>query len=141
MIFILDIILPDDVASEKAQILEKLGAKVQKGKQPTRHGNRTSWANSVFTVRPVSIVSRQHYVNLARHRAESFGGIEIVGPDGKQRRDDLVVTTRADRDEVYHQNQDKRQMWDSFEDQPRGFFADQFEVESLTGPHVFEADA
>ncbi|GAA5872804.1 hypothetical protein JCM16303_006838 [Sporobolomyces ruberrimus] len=48
------IVLPDDVAQEKIGMLEVLGATVEK-------------------VRPVSIVDKKHYVNLARLRALEFG--------------------------------------------------------------------
>ncbi|GAA5935511.1 uncharacterized protein JCM15063_001059 [Sporobolomyces koalae] len=48
------IVLPDDVAQEKIGMLEVLGATVEK-------------------VRPVSIVDKRHYVNLARLRALEFG--------------------------------------------------------------------
>ncbi|KDE07669.1 hypothetical protein MVLG_02129 [Microbotryum lychnidis-dioicae p1A1 Lamole] len=48
------IVLPDDVAAEKVQLLEALGAVVEK-------------------VHPVSIVDKRHYVNLARLRAQQFG--------------------------------------------------------------------
>ncbi|SCV69932.1 BQ2448_1326 [Microbotryum intermedium] len=48
------IVVPDDVAAEKVQLLEALGAVVEK-------------------VRPVSIVDKRHYVNLARLRAQQFG--------------------------------------------------------------------
>ncbi|CAI9760376.1 unnamed protein product [Fraxinus pennsylvanica] len=44
------VVIPDDVAIEKSQILEALGATVER-------------------VRPVSITHRDHYVNVARRRA------------------------------------------------------------------------
>ncbi|KAF5479058.1 hypothetical protein F2P56_005563 [Juglans regia] len=44
------VVIPDDVAIEKSQILEALGASVER-------------------VRPVSITHRDHYVNIARRRA------------------------------------------------------------------------
>lgn len=53
------IVLPDDQAKEKYQLLEKLGATVEK-------------------VRPVSIVDKNQFVNLARSRAREFG----TGQDG-----------------------------------------------------------
>ncbi|KAG0245376.1 Cysteine synthase 2 [Actinomortierella wolfii] len=49
------IVMPDDVALEKSQLLEKLGAHVEK-------------------VRPVSIVDKNQFVNLAKRRAQEFGG-------------------------------------------------------------------
>ncbi|KAF8985558.1 hypothetical protein BGZ46_003564 [Entomortierella lignicola] len=48
------IVMPDDVALEKSQLLEKLGAHVEK-------------------VRPVSIVDKNQFVNLAKTRAQNFG--------------------------------------------------------------------
>ncbi|KAG0292183.1 hypothetical protein BGZ98_002684 [Dissophora globulifera] len=47
------IVMPDDVALEKSQLLEKLGAHVEK-------------------VRPVSIVDKNQFVNLAKRRAQEF---------------------------------------------------------------------
>ena len=48
------IIMPDDQAKEKYQLLEKLGATVEK-------------------VKPASIVDKNQFVNLAKRRAEEFG--------------------------------------------------------------------
>ncbi|KAG0369547.1 hypothetical protein BGZ54_009608 [Gamsiella multidivaricata] len=48
------VVMPDDVAQEKSQLLEKLGAHVEK-------------------VRPVSIVDKNQFVNLAKRRAQEFG--------------------------------------------------------------------
>ncbi|KAJ3042043.1 Cysteine synthase 2 [Rhizophlyctis rosea] len=47
------IVMPDDQAKEKYELLEKLGATVEK-------------------VRPVSIVDKNHFVNLARRRADEM---------------------------------------------------------------------
>jgi cysteine synthase A len=86
-------------------------------------------------VRPVSIVSAQHFVNLARKRALEFGRTELVGPDpvdfeGQNEkpstRDDLIVTTQAREGEVRHLN--PTAVRDAFAERPRGLFADQFEV-------------
>jgi cysteine synthase A len=52
------IVMPDDQAKEKYQLLEKLGATVEK-------------------VRPVSIIDKRQFVNLARTRAEEFSNDEI----------------------------------------------------------------
>ena len=54
------IVMPDDQAVEKYQLLEKLGASVEK-------------------VRPVSIVDKKQFVNLARERAANFGEGEATG--------------------------------------------------------------
>ncbi|KAG2172051.1 hypothetical protein INT43_001528 [Umbelopsis isabellina] len=48
------IVMPDDQAKEKYQLLEKLSATVEK-------------------VRPVSIIDKKQFVNLARTRAQEFG--------------------------------------------------------------------
>jgi len=109
------IVMPDDVAPEKAQILEKLGARVEK-------------------VRPVSIVSTQHFVNLARKKALEYGQTELVGPDpvtndatelGSASREDLVVTTKSPEGAVNHAASDASR--DDFSEGARGLFADQFE--------------
>ncbi|KAA1089425.1 hypothetical protein PGT21_017883 [Puccinia graminis f. sp. tritici] len=48
-----EIVLPDDTAVEKSQLIENMGATIVK-------------------VRPVSISNRSHYVNVARDRAQRF---------------------------------------------------------------------
>ncbi|CAG8571683.1 7430_t:CDS:2 [Paraglomus occultum] len=48
------IVMPDDQAEEKYQLLEKLGATVER-------------------VRPASIIDKNQYVNLAKRRASEFG--------------------------------------------------------------------
>ncbi|ORY29512.1 putative cysteine synthase [Naematelia encephala] len=121
------IIMPDDVAVEKVQVLEKLGAKVER-------------------VRPASIVDEKQFVNLARKRARDFGKVEIT--EGAARGDDIVVSTQASPAEVtHHVPPPTRQLSmlvnAGFETKPRGFFADQFENESNfqahyhgTGPEI-----
>ncbi|CAO1626481.1 unnamed protein product [Sympodiomycopsis kandeliae] len=59
------IVLPDDVAVEKSQLLEKLGAEVKK-------------------VRPRGIVDPRHFVNEARALAKSFGQQRDNGQGTKQ---------------------------------------------------------
>ncbi|KAI7893066.1 tryptophan synthase beta subunit-like PLP-dependent enzyme [Mucor mucedo] len=54
------IVMPDDQAVEKYQLLEKLGATVEK-------------------VRPCSIIDKKQFVNLARERASKFGEGEATG--------------------------------------------------------------
>ncbi|KAL9550629.1 hypothetical protein PS6_005431 [Mucor atramentarius] len=54
------IVMPDDQAIEKYQLLEKLGATVEK-------------------VRPVSIIDKKQFVNLARERAATFHDGEATG--------------------------------------------------------------
>jgi len=98
-------------------------------------------------VRPVSIVSRQHFVNLARSRALAFGTRELVGPsahnhpgaapslarqDSKSdQREDLIVTTSAPV-ASQHDGKEQEVEWDALEKRPRGFFADQFEASICT---------
>ncbi|CCF52105.1 hypothetical protein NDA14_000293 [Ustilago hordei] len=120
------IVIPDDVAREKTEILEKLGAEIQ-------------------AVRPRGIVDPRHFVNEARARAEAFGDVELVGPhptafgasgyagsDGGQgeedytQRDDLVVST---------QRSISSEAAMISETQARGFFADQFENPSNFWAH------
>ena len=130
------IVIPDDVAREKVELLEKLGAEIQ-------------------SVRPRGIVDPRHFVNEARARAEAFGDVELVGPhptglgtstyagaDAGQgqdyvHREDLVVSSKRssrenEQGEVINENQ------------ARGFFADQFENASNfwahyngTGPEIW----
>ncbi|PWN38324.1 PALP-domain-containing protein [Meira miltonrushii] len=128
------IVIPDDVASEKMDLLRLLGAEID-------------------AVRPRGIVDPRHFVNEARKRAEEFGKVELVGPhaydegsdagiipgwDG-EKRDDLVVTTNAE----ISANTDEKTV-DEMELKPRGFFADQFENISNfyahyhgTGPEIW----
>ncbi|KAI9245303.1 tryptophan synthase beta subunit-like PLP-dependent enzyme [Sporodiniella umbellata] len=54
------IVMPDDQAKEKYQLLEKLGATVEK-------------------VRPASIIDKRQFVNLARDRASAFSHGEAKG--------------------------------------------------------------
>ncbi|GAA6060743.1 hypothetical protein JCM10212_003787 [Sporobolomyces blumeae] len=65
------IVLPDDVAKEKVKMLEVLGATVER-------------------VRPVSIVDKNHYVNLARVRALEFG--KSSSPSAQ---DSTLLSTRS----------------------------------------------
>lgn len=148
------IVMPDDVAAEKAELLVKLGADVEKGALPVLPSPLMLRLGP--TVRPVPIVSREHYVHLARDRAEHFGRTELVGPHVQRHhrageaaadadggggelgapgddapRDDLVVTTSVSDADVYHRGQGQGRAWDRYEERPRGFFADQFEVRGM----------
>ncbi|WWC60179.1 uncharacterized protein I303_102744 [Kwoniella dejecticola CBS 10117] len=133
------IIMPDDVAIEKVQVLEKLGAKVER-------------------VRPASIVDEKQ--NLARKRALEFGNTPLVDPPKSD--PEIVVSTQAEPSEVGHQAKDSTGtqtqsqsiipsniitlpeiLQPALESKPRGFFADQFENESNfyahykgTGPEI-----
>ncbi|WVQ73692.1 hypothetical protein IAR50_003272 [Cryptococcus sp. DSM 104548] len=113
------IIMPDDVAIEKVQILEKLGATVER-------------------VRPASIVDEKQFVNLARKRALEFGQTELTNTPAHG--DEVAVSTLAAPSEVEHDSL----LPSALERKPRGFFADQFENESNymahykgTGPEIF----
>ncbi|ODO06368.1 cysteine synthase A [Cryptococcus wingfieldii CBS 7118] len=112
------IIMPDDVAIEKVQVLEKLGAIVER-------------------VRPASIVDEKQFVNLARKRALEFGQTELTNTPTHGNA--VAVSTLAAPSEVEHDNF----LPSSLEHKPRGFFADQFENESNylahykgTGPEI-----
>ncbi|KAF9388117.1 hypothetical protein CPB97_001568 [Podila verticillata] len=92
------IVMPDDVALEKSQLLEKLGAHVEK-------------------VRPVSIVDKNQFVNLAKRRAQEFGKNSEAG-------------SSSSKDEGSNKT---------------GFFADQFENLAnfeahftTTGPEIYK---
>lgn len=111
------IVLPDDVAVEKSELLEKLGAEVKK-------------------VRPRGIVDPRHFVNEARALAKAFG-------EGKQGEVDVVqvdeqATTSVAIPKKEGQEESGRHR------RPRGFFADQFETPSNflahytgTGPEIW----
>ncbi|WWD16644.1 hypothetical protein CI109_101074 [Kwoniella shandongensis] len=129
------IIMPDDVAIEKVQVLEKLGAKVER-------------------VRPASIVDEKQ--NLARKRALEFGATELTNIPAHG--DELAISTQAEPSEVEHTTDTVGDDEDTsliphislpqilrpaLETKPRGFFADQFENESNfhahykgTGPEI-----
>lgn len=68
-----DIVVPDDVAKEKIQLLEALGATVEKGQSFALVSQQViNTHHCISSVRPVSIVDKNHYVNLARQRAAEF---------------------------------------------------------------------
>ncbi|TKA51198.1 hypothetical protein B0A53_05663 [Rhodotorula sp. CCFEE 5036] len=129
------IVLPDDVAKEKIKMLQVLGAEVE-------------------PVRPVSIVDRSHYVNLARRRALEFGKRTVVAHSsgdspsdtprattpmsiaaGGKNAPDLLVTsntptpTRPSTPGTTTPSSAalSRSVGQTYRDPPRGLFADQFE--------------
>ncbi|KAF8160706.1 tryptophan synthase beta subunit-like PLP-dependent enzyme [Crassisporium funariophilum] len=128
------IIMPDDVAEEKVKALQSLGADVER-------------------VRPASIVDKKQYVNLARQRASKFGqkdSIDQSDPSSKtvhphtfeSPSSSVLVTTISQHVEFdtngWHDNDD------DLVNQPRGYFADQFENKSNfdahyrgTGPEIW----
>ncbi|KJA20032.1 hypothetical protein HYPSUDRAFT_43642 [Hypholoma sublateritium FD-334 SS-4] len=128
------IIMPDDVAQEKVKALQALGATVER-------------------VRPASIVDKKQYVNLARQRANKFGeadSIDESDPDFKTQTShafhspsDTVLVTKPSH-HVEFNTTGSVSFEDDEPDQPRGFFADQFENRSNfdahytgTGPEIW----
>ncbi|OJA11250.1 hypothetical protein AZE42_09539 [Rhizopogon vesiculosus] len=125
------IIMPDDVAQEKVNALQALGADVQR-------------------VRPASIVDKKQYVNLARRAAIEFGRSDIVKSLGDAHIShelqtgsaSVVVTTTSSH--VNAEGTVDDPMDEDLLSKPRGFFADQFENRSNfdahyegTGPEIW----
>ncbi|GAB4829112.1 hypothetical protein Ancab_018775 [Ancistrocladus abbreviatus] len=114
------VVIPDDVAIEKSQILEALGAIVER-------------------VRPVSITHRDHYVNVARRRAAEANVFAA-----KHRKE--MQTSNQDRKASNGQSFDEENRSTVFpKDCTGGFFADQFENLANfrahydgTGPEIWE---
>jgi cysteine synthase A len=116
------IIMPDDVAAEKVLALQALGAEVER-------------------VRPSSIVDKKQYVNLAKDRAASFGKKNEININGHILKDDhpeifhspsntVIVTMPHDHPESNSSHERNHIDMDGSKalNEPRGFFADQFEV-------------
>ncbi|KAJ6813574.1 cysteine synthase 2 [Iris pallida] len=96
------VVIPDDAAIEKSQILEALGATVER-------------------VRPVSITHRDHFVNIARRRAS-----EATKLAAKQR--EATVMEANDLAEINHDISWQEECLHTLStDCKGGFFADQFE--------------
>src|SRR5690348_10372748 len=109
------IVMPDDVALEKSQLLEKLGAHVEK-------------------VRPVSIVDKNQFVNLAKSRAQNFG---------KTNSESSTTSSTVSSPSSKSTDNDSQNN-DSDGDGKTGFFADQFENLAnfqahftTTGPEIY----
>lgn len=101
----------------------------------------------VEPVRPVSIVDRRHYVNLARQRAMEFGKQTVVSTtsgdtpsqtprsvtpaplsSSSRKAPDLLVTSRTPpRPSTPSTDASTLQPFMPYRDPPRGVFADQFE--------------
>ncbi|KAG9006782.1 hypothetical protein FRB94_000466 [Tulasnella sp. JGI-2019a] len=114
------IIMPDDVAEEKSKALEALGANVEK-------------------VRPSSIVDKKQFVNVAKQRALEFGSTKL-----SNEAEGVSVSTTATTAEVAHKSLPRPQASLASKEEPRGFFADQFESRSNfdahykgTGPEIW----
>lgn len=152
------VVIPDDAAIEKAQILEALGATVER-------------------VRPVSITHKDHFVNVARQRAVEatayankreaqevkraskgevkayengeFKEISDCSPDpcdsvGSMLDDSTRGGIQIDHNEQVKESSDSR-TYLSMEESKGGFFADQFENLANfrahyegTGPEIWE---
>ncbi|KAG9010359.1 hypothetical protein FRB93_004198 [Tulasnella sp. JGI-2019a] len=112
--------MPDDVAEEKSKALEALGANVEK-------------------VRPSSIVDKKQFVNVAKQRALEFGSTKL-----SNEAEGVSVSTTATTAEVAHKSLPRPQASLASKEEPRGFFADQFESRSNfdahykgTGPEIW----
>ncbi|KAI3921613.1 hypothetical protein MKW92_023070 [Papaver armeniacum] len=115
------VVIPDDAAIEKAQILEALGATVER-------------------VRPVSITHKDHFVNIARRRAKEAKELALKQPKIDQLDAEDLVKTNS------HILQGDQNPLSVFPDECKGgFFADQFENLANfrahyegTGPEIWE---
>ncbi|XP_058742839.1 cysteine synthase 2 isoform X1 [Vicia villosa] len=113
------VVIPDDAAIEKSQIIEALGAKVER-------------------VRPVSITHKDHFVNIARRRASEANEFAFKNRKSQPNGTDSQQINGYKSDEHNHNS--------LFPDDCQGgFFADQFENLAnfrahyqSTGPEIWE---
>ncbi|XP_050370141.1 cysteine synthase 2 [Argentina anserina] len=94
------VVIPDDAAIEKSQILEALGATVER-------------------VRPVSITHTDHFVNIARRRASEANELASM-----HRKEEQKNGKALDQVNGFHYDEEKQLFPRSC---PGGYFADQFE--------------
>jgi cysteine synthase A len=137
--FFVAIIIPDDVAEDKAKALLCLGAKVEKvrpasivDKKQVR-GRMLSWHHPYFieTVCSMSLPHRPLLAvhdeqNLAKQRAMEFGQTALNDPE-----DDLLVSSQTQSTILINHRKGATRLDLESENEPRGFFADQFEVSGL----------
>jgi cysteine synthase A len=143
----IDIVLPDDVAKEKVQSLEALGAIVEKGERSEAVSSPAQVRSSqliagMVAVRPVSIVDKRHYVNLARVRAQEFGKEVIVSTTSSTPRPASPVATEAESDPkkaptflITSEPEPSAATTQEYADPVRGLFSNQFENLSNMAAH------